>query len=749
MTTVQKKIQTLMGKWLDDGATIEFENFRDELEFTRELKLRLKKIGLGDIGKMILNVPASVAKRFHDFNLRHKRVYRATEGFVSSGKLRIHHGTIVPLVIEAFKETVSYIEEIVSRPKNKDLTDIILFGDLAEFSITADILRSKLRQSIHIAEDVGVAIPKGGVLFGLSPEIVTSRILRIAGDEKGCDIWATPKVIAQHQVFAAFDIGTTYSGYAYSVKNNPTEIWTNKAWNAGEQLLSLKTPTSVLLKPDKTFDSFGFEAENKYSSLVEDEEHLNWMLFRRFKMMLHQTKDGLHRDTMVEDISGKKMPALTIFSMAIRYLKEQLMETLHLRIPDISESDILYVITVPAIWSDGAKQFMKEAAKQAGIDSDQVGLALEPEAAAIWCQHIQTDVKGEMSKPGTQFMVVDVGGGTTDISVQEKQPDKRITEIHCPDGGAWGGTNVDKKFHDWFGSIFGQKTIHHFETSMFGEYLEFLKVFETKKRSNIGNTFFIRIPFSLLAKSTEAKKTIEMLGLSEKVRIVNEKLKVDPEIVKLWFRETISNISFNIKKVLQEPHLENVRLVMVVGGFAECQLLQSALKEKLPNVRVVIPEDAGIAVLKGAVEFAQRPHVIASRVMKCSYGINKPFEYDAKVHDSSKVVMENGQKVVHLFEKFVTINNTVKIGEVISKGFKPTTLNETKVDIYSSSHPDPRYISDKGCTKIGEIIVKHNNGKTAEDKLFNVLFEFGKTEIFVRVIMRISCEEFGTTLDCL
>ncbi|WAQ99100.1 HS12B-like protein [Mya arenaria] len=601
MTTVQKKIQTLMGKWLDDGATIEFENFRDELEFTRELKLRLKKIGLGDIGKMILNVPASVAKRFHDFNLRHKRVYRATEGFVSSGKLRIHHGTIVPLVIEAFKETVSYIEEIVSRPKNKDLTDIILFGDLAEFSITADILRSKLRQSIHIAEDVGVAIPKGGVLFGLSPEIVTSRILRIAGDEKGCDIWATPK-------------------------------------------------------------------------------------------------DGLHRDTMVEDISGKKMPALTIFSMAIR---------------------------------------------------DQVGLALEPEAAAIWCQHIQTDVKGEMSKPGTQFMVVDVGGGTTDISVQEKQPDKRITEIHCPDGGAWGGTNVDKKFHDWFGSIFGQKTIHHFETSMFGEYLEFLKVFETKKRSNIGNTFFIRIPFSLLAKSTEAKKTIEMLGLSEKVRIVNEKLKVDPEIVKLWFRETISNISFNIKKVLQEPHLENVRLVMVVGGFAECQLLQSALKEKLPNVRVVIPEDAGIAVLKGAVEFAQRPHVIASRVMKCSYGINKPFEYDAKVHDSSKVVMENGQKVVHLFEKFVTINNTVKIGEVISKGFKPTTLNETKVDIYSSSHPDPRYISDKGCTKIGEIIVKHNNGKTAEDKLFNVLFEFGKTEIFVRVIMRISCEEFGTTLDCL
>ncbi|XP_052792979.1 heat shock 70 kDa protein 12A-like [Mya arenaria] len=392
---------------------------------------------------------------------------------------------------------------------------------------------------------------------------------------------------------------------------------------------------------------------------------------------------------------------------------------------------------------------MKEAALQAGIDSQQVGLALEPEAAAIWCQHIQTDVKGELSKPGTQFMVVDVGGGTADISVQEKKPDGRLNEILRPDGGAWGETNVDKELFDWLGSIFGQKRIRQFRESEFGEHLDLLNEFEIKKRSIGNNNVVIRLPYSMRENSKKIKKSIDKLGLSEKVSLTKDKLKVDAEIAKRWFNATISNIASHISNLIQEQYFKEVRLVMVVGGFAECKLLQSAMIETLSNVRVIIPEEAGVAVLKGAVEFAQRPHVIASRVMKCSYGINKPVEYDAKVHDRSKVVIENGKKVVHLFEQFVKINNEVKIGEVVAKGFKPTSLKETKVDIYSSPHPNPRYVSDRECTKIAQINVKHESGKTANDKIVDVLFEFGKTEVFVRVILRISGEEFGTKLECL
>ena len=52
--------------------------------------------------------------------------------------------------------------------------------------------------------------------------------------------------------------------------------------------MSLKTSTCVLFKPDQTFHSFGYEAEDHYGELASEEtgEHKKWYYFRRFKMQL-------------------------------------------------------------------------------------------------------------------------------------------------------------------------------------------------------------------------------------------------------------------------------------------------------------------------------------------------------------------------------------------------------------------------------------------------------------------------------
>ncbi|VDI61183.1 Hypothetical predicted protein [Mytilus galloprovincialis] len=80
---------------------------------------------------------------------------------------------------------------------------------------------------------------------------------------------------SNHLLVAAIDFGTTYSGYAFSTRSDferdPLKIRANQAWNAGgRQLLSLKTPTVILLDKDKKFVSFGYEAENQYSDLLMD-----------------------------------------------------------------------------------------------------------------------------------------------------------------------------------------------------------------------------------------------------------------------------------------------------------------------------------------------------------------------------------------------------------------------------------------------------------------------------------------------
>lgn len=92
-------------------------------------------------------------------------------------------------------------------------------------------------------------------------------------------------------VVAAFDIGTTYSGYALSFRDDPSAIRMNHKWVAGnQQHLSLKTPTCLLLDKNEKFHSFGYEAEDEYASLCADNKHAGWRLFRHFKMTLHKDK---------------------------------------------------------------------------------------------------------------------------------------------------------------------------------------------------------------------------------------------------------------------------------------------------------------------------------------------------------------------------------------------------------------------------------------------------------------------------
>ena len=62
---------------------------------------------------------------------------------------------------------------------------------------------------------------------------------------------------------------------------------------------------------------------------------------------------------------GKSMQALTVFSLAIRFLREHLMNKIHLGVKGkLSDEDVYFVLTVPAIWDDPSKQFMREAAEQ-------------------------------------------------------------------------------------------------------------------------------------------------------------------------------------------------------------------------------------------------------------------------------------------------------------------------------------------------------------------------------------------------
>lgn len=68
----------------------------------------------------------------------------------------------------------------------------------------------------------------------------------------------------------------------------------------------------------------------------------------------------------IEDIDGKNMPLMTIIAHVIRYLKEHLLRQLNDKniLEAVTADCIFWVLTVPTIWTESAKQFTREAARE-------------------------------------------------------------------------------------------------------------------------------------------------------------------------------------------------------------------------------------------------------------------------------------------------------------------------------------------------------------------------------------------------
>lgn len=99
---------------------------------------------------------------------------------------------------------------------------------------------------------------------------------------------------SNNPMVASLNFGTTYSCYAYSTKDefmeDPMKIHDNPAWKSGRQIMTIKTPTCVLLDINKKLVAFGYEAENRYQEFVSVDEMDDFYFFQRFTTFLHSSK---------------------------------------------------------------------------------------------------------------------------------------------------------------------------------------------------------------------------------------------------------------------------------------------------------------------------------------------------------------------------------------------------------------------------------------------------------------------------
>lgn len=581
--------------------------------------------------------------------------------------------------------------------------------------------------------------------------------------------------IRQDLFVVALDIGTSSSGYAISsydsYKRDPLQISTFSWKSRTDGFQHFKTLSAVLLNPSGELHSIGYDAEYHYINSLQEEERQQWFYFQNFKMMLYNHQ--ISRDLILHDVKGKPQKALKIFAFIIQGLRKdfttRLAEQITLGEGAVDE-DIHWVITVPAIWDEKAKQFMREAARQAGILNDRLSIALEPEAAALYCRFLPVEKLTGSSQgeeisqlktfsPGAQYLIVDLGGGTVDITAHEILPNGALKEIVAASGGNWGSLVINDEFINLIEDLTETDIMKFIKENHPDDFLTFMSVFENKKRvfSKDDDRVILHVPQSIrdimcerLGKSVEDH--IEEIDRAQEVKFQRDKMYIYNEAFTKLLSGTIEKIVLHVTAVIETNKLK-VDSIVLVGGFAECDLLKSTFRTSFPDTRILVPEDPVLAVLKGAVLCGRNPQILQTRVCRYTYGICTTVDFDEKYYTPDKKIHIGGNTLARdIFNIHIKANETVHIGQ---KGTpKKYYLNrddqdQLDLEIYASTKTKPKYTTEDGVFYLGILVIKIPQMAAVcnKSRYFSVSFLLDGTEMEVEAVDSATNETTGVKFD--
>jgi len=319
---------------------------------------------------------------------------------------------------------------------------------------------------------------------------------------------------------------------------------------------------------------------------------------------------------------------------------------------------------------------------------------------------------------------------------------------------------VNDNFIAWLSKMFGNDVMKKMKKEVLSDYFDLLREFEMSKRKELSDSKTLinfRMSVSLCDIHKESNneniiKKIERLNMTNDVSFTRDKLRLCPAIVRSWFQYSVDKTIGHITAILAEPAMKDINAILLVGGFAECKLVQEAVTKAAGTRTVVIPEDAGLAVLKGAVRLGHQPRLISSRCVKYTYGFSGSVHFNADKHPLENMFIDEygDERISKCFVKVVEIGASVEFGKDIKAPQECILYKDHSIwPIYASTQRDPEYTTDQSCTYVGKLRVGKAPGETKGDNLVQFYFAFGDTELKVSMKILKTGEVLSSVFDCL
>nr|WP_086939357.1 Hsp70 family protein [Thaumasiovibrio occultus] len=258
--------------------------------------------------------------------------------------------------------------------------------------------------------------------------------------------------MSARQFSVGIDLGTTHSVISYSMLDDESQTVETL------EIPQLTAPGQVEAK--KQLPSFVYQYHD--DEVNSDDLQLPWGKANRITgalarnlgsktpiRLVASAKSWLchggvnRRDAFLPQGSPEEVSKISPFDASLAYL-EHMKAAWENEFPDAPLAEQEVTLTVPASFDPAARDLTAEAARVLGLQ--HLTLLEEPQAAVYSWIHQQADGWRDQVAVGDMILVVDIGGGTTDLSlveVTEQDGNLGLNRIAVGDHILLGGDNMD------------------------------------------------------------------------------------------------------------------------------------------------------------------------------------------------------------------------------------------------------------------------------------------------------------------
>ncbi|ORE05092.1 hypothetical protein BCV72DRAFT_250807 [Rhizopus microsporus var. microsporus] len=504
-----------------------------------------------------------------------------------------------------------------------------------------------------------------------------------------------------YKVVIAYDFGTTFSGASYAFTHTTVpEVFDIQKWPQKGGNFYPKTPSiSAYKKSDpSTIVEWGHSAKKLMSKPQAAKEHF---ILTNFKLRLDETL--FLRGSL--DIN-KRSPVDNIADYLTCLHQHVLDEVTRGFAKNYPPETFRYCLTVPAMWSDLAKFYMRRAAIKAGLihaddPQDRLILISEPEAAALYCERMCEQVN---LKKGDRIMICDAGGGTVDLILFEVmdeniQSNHRLKEVTKGMGESCGSVFLDYNFRALLEEKLGDQVKDLPPATINNLMDQFID--NIKPEFDGLDDQYLNIPVSIDLSQLdddcldEGTMILRAQDLKEKV-----------------FEPVVRRVLALIEKQYNQVSDQRVSCIFLVGGFGSSNYLFQRVQETFQDrvKQILCPPRAAMAVVRGAVYFGLNPRLITSRVSRRTYGINAGLPFDESIDPpSSRVIRPDGSiRCTTRFLVFVKKGDVIPVDHCIKERMFVYygTIKATDILLYATEEDrEPRYYDEPGVKQVAAISV--------------------------------------------